>query len=160
VSWFEPPIVCRFETEDEFLEMKEYDEELFRKKRMEDDDYDETEDDLDFSKAKKSEKVAVVKKPTKEKDVKVVEDFNLLEVPKNVNLKPLLEEFVIPMIPDGYEIQFKPKKSSSGAVDCYTDRMYAINDIVYQTRQARPLFPSCKTKKVFKIYLFTLQGVI
>lgn len=149
VSWFEPPIVCRFETQEEFNEMKEYDEELLRKKRMEDDDFDETEDDLEYQKAKKkSVKEAVVKKLTKEKVVKVVEDFNLLEIPKNVNLKPLLQEFVIPMIPDGYEIQFKPKKSSSVAVDCYTDRTYAINDIVYQTRQPRSLFPSCKTKKV------------
>lgn len=148
MSWFEPPIVCRFETEEEFAEMKEYDEEILRKKRMEDDDFDETEDDLDFMKAKKNVKQAAIKKPTKVKDVKVVEDFNLLEVPKNVNLKPLLGEFVIPMIPEGYEIQFKSKKSSSVVADCYTDRMYAINDIVYQTRQPRPLFPTCKAKKV------------
>lgn len=148
VSWFEPPIVCRFETQEEFCEMNEYDEELVRKKRMEDDDFDETEDDTDFKKTKKSVKQTVIKKAAKERDVKVVEDFNLLEVPKNVNLKPLFEKFVIPMIPEGYAIQFKPKKSSSVAVDCYIDRMYAINDIVYQTRQPRPLFPNCKTKKV------------
>lgn len=151
VSWFEPPIVCRFENEEEFLEMKRYDEEEIKKKRQDDDDLDEIEEDLESQKTKKSEKEEAVKKPAKEKEVKVIEDFNLLLIPKNVNLKPLFEDFVIPMIPDGYEIQFKTKKLSATSTDnCFTDRMYAIHDIVYQTRQPRALFPNCKTKKVNK----------
>lgn len=154
VSWFEAPIVCRFETEEEFQEMKQYDEEELKKKRSEDDDFDEIEEDLESQKAKKSEKEDVVKKPVKEKEVKIVEDFNLLEIPKKINLKPLFEEFVIPLIPDGYEIQFKPKKSSTASnVNCYTDRTYAIHDIVYQTRQPRSLFPNCKTKKVSELFI-------
>lgn len=143
--------MCRFENEEEFLEMKRYDEEEMKKKRQDDDDLDEIEDDLESQKTKRSEKEDVVMKPAKEKEVKVVEDFNLLLIPKNVNLKPLFEEFVIPMIPDGYEIQFKSKKSSTAStVNCFTDRMYAIHDIVYQTRQPRALFLKCKTKKVHK----------
>lgn len=152
MSWSEPPIVCRFENEEEFLEMKRYDEEELKKKRQDDDDFDEIEEDLESQKTKKSEKEDVIKKPTKEKEVKIIEDFNLLLIPKNVNLKPLFEDFVIPMIPDGYEIQFKSKKLSTASTDmnCFTDRMYAIHDIVYQTRQPRTLFPNCKTKKVCK----------
>jgi hypothetical protein len=148
--------VCRFESEEEFLEMKRYDEEELKKKRPDDDDLDEMEDDLDIQKTKQrqSEKEDVVKKPTKAKEVKVVEDFNLLDLPKNVNLMPLFEEFVIPMIPDGYEIQFKMKKLSTASSDnCYVDRMYSIHDIVYQTRQPRALFLNCKTKKVSDILI-------
>ncbi len=128
--------------------MNEYNEEMSRKKQAEEDDFDETEDDSEIQKSKKSEEKVVTRKPAQEKEVKVVEDFNLLDVPKNVNLKSLIEDFIIPMIPEGYEIQFKPKKSSFPNVQTYTDR-YAINDVIYETKQARPLFLNCKTKKVF-----------
>lgn len=146
--------MCRFETEEEFLEMKRYDEEEMKKKRQEDDDFDEIEDDLEIQKTKKNanEKEDVVKKPPKEKEVKVVEDFNLLAIPKNINLKPLFEEFIVPMIPDGYEIQFKPKKES--IVSCYSDRIHAIRDVIYQTKQPHTLYPNCKTRKVGSILYF------
>lgn len=157
VSWFEPPIVCRFETEEEFFLMKQLDEEETKKKRRDDDDLDEVEEDEDVKK-KPVQKETIVSKPIKAREIKVVEDFNLLDMPKKVNLKPLFEEFIIPMMPDGYEIKYEPKKSTTSFVggtarrrSCYTDRIYSIDDIVYQTRQPRSLFPNCKTKKILKI---------
>jgi cancer susceptibility candidate protein 1 len=134
--------------------MKRYDEELSKKKKRDDDDLDEVEEDVVIQPTKKEKPV---KKPSKDRDVKVVEDFNLLDVPKKINLKPLFEDFVIPMIPDGYEIKFKPKKTSSPFIDttqrksCYVDRIYSIDEIVYQTRQPRALFPTCKTKRILKV---------
>ena len=83
--------------------MKRYDEEQLKKKKRDDDDLDEVEEEVVIQPTKKEK---AVKKPSKDRDVKVVEDFNLLDVPKKVNLKPLFEDFVVPMIPDGYEIKF------------------------------------------------------
>jgi hypothetical protein len=156
VSWSEQPIVCRFETESEFAEMKVYDEEQLKKKRRDDDD-DELEDEDDVKQPLKKEVAAKV--VGKEREIKVVEDFNLLDIPKKVNLKPLFEEFVIHMIPEGYEINFQPKRSSTYGTNvnnlnkksCYTNRIYSIDDIVYQTRQPRALFANCKTKKILKV---------
>lgn len=154
ISWFEPPVVCRFESEEEYLQMKRYDEEQLKKKKRDDDDLDEVEEEVVIQPTKKEKPV---KKPSKDRDVKVVEDFNLLDVPKKVNLKPLFEDFVVPMIPDGYEIKFKPKKTSSAFIDstqrksCYVDRIYSIDEIVYQTRQPRALFPTSKTKRILKV---------
>lgn len=132
--------------------MKRYDEEQLRKKRRDDDDGDEVEEQASLQPVKKE---STGKKLSKERDLRIVEDFNLLDVPKKVNLKPLFEDFVIPMIPDGYEIKFKPKKTSfmagSQRKSCYVDRIYSIDDIVYQTRQPRALFPTCKTKKMLKV---------
>jgi cancer susceptibility candidate protein 1 len=153
VSWFEPPIVCRFETQDEFAEMKRYDEEELRKKRRDDDDFDEIEEDVQVAQPPKPQ--SAQKRPPKERDIKVVEDFNLLDIPRNVNLKPLLEDFVMPMIPDGYSIKYQAKKTtayqSAYKKSCYTDRIYSIDDIVYQTRVPRSLFPNCRSRKILKV---------
>lgn len=100
---------------------------------------------------KETKKENVVRKPTKERKVKVVEDFNLIDIPKKVNLKPLFEEFVVPMIPDGYEIKFEPKKSYNIGRKCFKDKIYTIDDVVYQTRQPRFLFPNCNTRKILKV---------
>lgn len=135
--------------------MKRFDEEQLRRKRRDDDDLDEIEEEQLTQAAKKE---SSLKKAKNERDLRIVEDFNLLDVPKKVNLKPLFEDFVIPMIPDGYEIKFKPRKTSATSLmgdsrrkSCYVDRIYSIDDIVYQTRQPRALFPTCKTKKVLKV---------
>lgn len=151
VSWFEAPIVCRFETEEEFQETKLLEEQMKKKTRKDNDDEldDAEEEEVNVQETKKKENV--IRKPAKERQVKVVEDFNLLDVPKKINLKPLLEEFVIPMIPDGYEIKFEPKKSYDLGRKSHKDKIYTIDDVVYQTEQPRSLFPSCNTRKILKV---------
>lgn len=64
----------------------------------------------------------------RKKEVKIVKNFNLLLIPKNVNLKPLFQEFVNPMIPVGYKIQFKTKKFSSTAsqIECMQFTIFFI----------------------------------
>lgn len=149
MSWFEPPVVCRFETEEEFQEVKLLEEQMKRKARKdEDDDGDLEDEEVNIQEAKREK---VVRKPAKERKVKIVEDFNLIDIPRKINLQPLFEEFVIPMIPDGYEIKFEPKKSYDIGRKCYKDKIYTIDDIVYQTRQPRFLFPNSKTRKILKV---------
>jgi cancer susceptibility candidate protein 1 len=150
VSWFEPPIVCRFETEEEFQEIKLLEEQMKKKIRKDDDELEDIEDEeVNVQETKKEN---VVRKPAKERKIKVVEDFNLLDVPKKISLQPLFEEFVVPMLPDGYEIKFEPKKTYDIGRKSYKDnKIYTIDDIVYQTRQPRSLFPNCGTKKILKV---------
>lgn len=121
------------------------------KKKVRKDDDDEEMEEEEVKNVQEVKKEKVVQKPAKEKIVKIVEDFNLIDIPKKVNLKPLFEEFVIPMIPDGYEIKFEPKKSYEAGKKCYKDKIFTIDDVVYQTRQPRALFPNCFTKKYLKV---------
>ncbi|CRK91757.1 CLUMA_CG005391, isoform A [Clunio marinus] len=153
VSWFEPPIVCRFESEEEFQEVKSLEEQAKQKSRKDDDVDDDIElrKDEETEKAKEMKQENVIGKPTKEQKIKIVEDFNLIDIPKKINLQPLFEEFVIPLIPDGYEIKFEAKTSYDIGRKCYREKIYTIDDVVYQTRQPRSLFPSCKTKKILKV---------
>lgn len=150
MSWFEPPVVCRFETEEEFQEFKLFEEQMKKKIRRDDDELDEM-DEEEVKTVHETKKENVIRKPTKERKVKIVEDFNLIDVPKKINLQPLFEEFVIPMMPDGYEIKFEPKKSYDIGRKTYKDKIYTIDDIVYQTRQPRYLFPNCNARKILKI---------
>jgi cancer susceptibility candidate protein 1 len=129
--------------------MKIIDEQMKKKVRKDEDELEDVEEEE--VKVQVKTKETVVPKPAKERRVKVVEDFNLLDIPKKINLKPLFEEFVIPMMPDGYEIKFEPKKSFDIGRKCYKDKIFSIDDVVYQTRQPRPLFPNCATRKVLKV---------
>lgn len=142
--------MCRFETENEFLEVKQLEEQMKKKARKDEDDDGDLEDEEVNVQETKKEKA--IRKPAKERKVKIVEDFNLIDIPKKINLQPLFQEFVIPMIPDGYEIKFEAKKSYDIVTrKCYKEKIHTIDDIVYQTRQPRFLFPNCSTRKILKV---------
>ncbi|CAO1434353.1 unnamed protein product [Diamesa hyperborea] len=143
VSWFEPPIVCRWETDEEFNEMRSIDEEEQKKNKNPEEEEKVVE---------KNKKEKIIRKPAKERKIKIVEDFNLLEVPGKTNLQPLFDEFVIPMLPDGYEIKFEQKKSNGYDKNIFKDnKIYTIEDIVFQTRSARALFPNTCTRTILKV---------
>lgn len=129
--------------------MKLLNEQMKKKVRKDDEELEDMEEEEVNVQETKKEKV--VRKPAKERKIKIVEDFNLISIPKKINLKPLFEEFVVPMIPDGYEIKFEGKKSYDIGKKIYKDKIYTIDDIVYQTRQPRFLFPNCATKKILKV---------
>lgn len=126
-----------------------------RKEQKDDEDCDDTEDDTEVKTAEVRIRRDVVRKPTsKEQKTKIIEDFNLLDIPKKINLKPLFDEFIIPMIPEGCEIVFKTKKlfDESGR-DCFVteNKHYTIHDIVYQTEQPKSLVFTFRTRKILKI---------
>lgn len=154
VSWFEPPIVCRWETDDEFNEMKLIEEELGKKKVLDEDEYEEMDEVL----IEKNKKDIAVKKPKSVKRLKVIEDFNLLDIPARIRLQSLFEDFVVPLIPDGYEIKFEQKKINEFGKRIFKEnKIYTIDDVIYQTKDSRPLFPNYQTKqilKVVKVYIY------
>lgn len=143
--------MCRFESEEEFEETKLLEAEMKKNKiRKDDEELEDLEEEVEVN-VQEVKKENVVRKTAKERKIKIVEDFNLIVIPKKINLKPLIEEFVIPMLPDGYEIQFEPKKTYDIGRKCFKDKIYTIDDVVYQTRQPRSLFPNCNTKKILKV---------
>lgn len=91
--WFEPPSVCRWETA----------EETKISERMEN----------GFSNSDISTKI----KRRLLKDRKVLEDFNMLNMPCGLDLYCLMQDFVVPRLPNGYEVRVGDKivsrKSSS-----------------------------------------------
>lgn len=129
--------------------MKLLEEQMKKKIRKDDDELED--DDEEVKTVQEAKKENVVRKPTRERKIKIVEDFNLIDVPKKINLQPLFEEFVLPMLPDGFEIKFEPKKSYDLGRKSFKDKIYTIDDIVYQTRQPRSLFPNCSTRKILKV---------
>lgn len=125
-----------------------------KKEQKDEEDCDDTEDDTEVKNAEVRISRDSVRKPTmKEQKTKFIEDFNLLDIPKKINLKPLFDEFIIPMIPEGFEIVFKTKKlfEESGR-DCFVEnKHYTINEIVHQTEQPKSLVFTYRTRKILKI---------
>lgn len=154
MSWFEPPTVCRWETDEELAETKKMELKI-QKSSVDEDDVEPPPKGNKKQQMKKedSTKSAPPQPPPFVKKMKIVEDFNLLDIPEKVCLQELFEEFVIPMIPEGYEINFQQSRVARNLKidDEESKKMYTIDDIVYQTKCSKYLFPNCETRKVLKI---------
>lgn len=87
--WLEPPTVCRWETPAE----TKISEEL-EKSRL----------PMDKS-SKKNRKSAI-------KSLKCVNDFDLLNIPYEIDLYSLFQEFVVPRLPNGYTMKMRRPKST------------------------------------------------
>lgn len=91
--WFEPPSVCRWETAEE-TKISERMENIFN--------------NVDTSTKLKRRSL---------KDRKVLEDFNMLNMPCGLDLYCLMQDFVVPRLPNGYEVKvgdtIVSRKSSS-----------------------------------------------
>lgn len=81
VMWFEPPTVCRWETAEETKIS-----ELLEKKR-----------NLHSAKKKRA--------AHKRQPPKVIKDFDLLNMPSGLDLYCLMQEFVVPRLPNGYMVK-------------------------------------------------------
>lgn len=126
-----------------------------RKREQKDDEDCDTEDDCEVKNTEIRTRKNSARRPSsaKAKKTKFVEDFNLLDIPARVNLKPLFDEFIIPMIPEGFGINFKTKSLfDEGGKDCFVaDKPYTINKIVHQTEQPKSLVFTYRTRKILKI---------
>lgn len=94
IIWFEPPVVCRWESVEE-SNMSEKNEPK-----------EEAKLDNPCTTAISENRV-------------VIEDFNLLDVPAGLDLFTILGNFVVPRMPDGYIVKMgdrevKSRKTSTG----------------------------------------------
>lgn len=94
----------------------------------------------------------------KQPPIKVVEDFNLLEVPCNNQLQTLIADFVIPKIPDGYGVKinrFDPEnlKNPNNNSPLLQDVEISpqLSSLIYETRAPAFLHPGCGTKRILQV---------
>lgn len=77
--WFEPPTVCRWELPEETN--------FSERKKM----------------SKKSKPKQLKKKPAQQP--RIIEDFNLFSIPSGLDMYSIMQEFVVPRLPNGYSIK-------------------------------------------------------
>lgn len=121
--WFEPPTVCRWETTDETkaslkLESKQ------------------TENGPVAKKSAITKQMPSVVNRKRPQPTKVVEDFDIMNIPSHIDLSGLMREFFMPNMPDGYTI--KTRETDTG--DAPT-AIKSITDILCETNSPRWLFP-------------------
>lgn len=120
VLWFEPPTVCRWETIEETKSSLKLESKQFEGAPV--------------------PKTTAVPMPSVERKrpqpTKVVEDFNILNIPSYIDLSGLMRDFFMPNMPDGYTINIQNTAAGDApaVVQC-------INDFLCETNSPRWLFP-------------------
>lgn len=130
--WLEPPIVCRWETADETKISEELEQKNLKHQRK-----------------------SIKKNMQRSKELKTIEDFDLFNVPAGIKLFSLLEDFVVPRLPNGYVVKIKKATIERRAsLMKYSKEMFeseahrsSIKDDLSPTNSPRPLFPRVILKK-------------
>lgn len=117
--WFEPPTVCRWETTEETKASLK-----LESKRAE---------NAPVAKQNVATPPAVVKRK-QPMPTKVLEDFDILDIPSHVDLSGLMRDFFMPNMPDGYTIKMRETGDASAAIQ-------SIADVMCETNSPRWLFP-------------------
>lgn len=143
--WFEPPTVCRWETPEETRAS-----EKLENKRSES--------------LYAAEEVSAFNTMTK-KPLKIIEDFNLFDIPSSIDLHCVMKEFVVPRLPNGYTIKIQEKnaerKSSvfkiihdeeDDLIKPVKPRTFQdIKEVLIPTHSPRPLHPKVVIKRPMKL---------
>lgn len=133
IIWFEPPTICRWETIQE-TEISEKIEnktaELIRQRSMR----------------------SMLKKPRQRSEI-VIEDFDLLRIPSRVDINFIIQEVIVPRIPDGYTIALSniPTRRNSLIVEPECPKIDSAKDFLIPTDSPRPLHPKLASKVKIKI---------
>lgn len=139
--WFEPPTVCRWETI----------EETKISEKIENKTTDLTEQRSLKMMAKKRCRPEIL-----------IEDFDLLQIPSKIDINFIIEEIIVPRLPNGYTIAMSdiaPRRNKL-AMDCPSNEKLEIKkpkpiqcarDFLIPTSSPRPLFPKLESKLKFKI---------
>lgn len=131
--WFEPPTVCRWETVDE-TEVSE-----------------QIENKPTNGQLTKQRSVKMVSKKVERSHVSIV-DFNLLKIPSKIDINFIIQDIIVPRLPDGYTIALSEPKcrpsstavfsvESEHSVETKPTQIQSINDILIATNSPRPLHP-------------------
>lgn len=139
VIWFEPPTVCRWET----IEETEISEKIENKT---------TEP------TKQRSLKMMAKKPCRPEIL--IEDFDLLQIPPKIDMNFIIQEIIVPRLPNGYTIAMSdvsPRKNSLAMDNDDESKIkkpksiQCARDFLIPTGSPRPLFPKLQSKLKFKI---------
>lgn len=137
--WFEPPTVCRWET----IEETEISEKIENKT-------------TELTKQRSLKMMA--KKPCRREIV--IEDFDLLRIPPKIDMNFIIQEIIVPRLPNGYTIAMSDIKTQKNSLAMDNNNESEIKmpkpiqcakDFLIPTGSARPLFPKLESKLKFKI---------
>lgn len=138
--WFEPPTVCRWET----IEETEISEKIENKT-------------TELTKRRSLKMIA--KKPCRSE--MLIEDFDLLDIPPKIDINFIIQEIIVPRIPNGYTIAMSdvaPRKNSlamdnndESKIQKNPKSIQCARDFLIPTGSPRPLFPKLESKLKFKI---------
>ncbi|KAL9696467.1 hypothetical protein quinque_016046 [Culex quinquefasciatus] len=153
VFWFEPPIVCRWELKEETLESDPGFAKYLEKHRLQ----------VQTARERRT-------KSLRDRKTKFIEDFNILDIPSHVHLSSIVDDFVVPKLPESYTVKIiqqddKKKKThlqrapSGGKKSREKKRKVskvpssaALTNIIYETRIPAYLFPPGSGSKILKIW--------
>lgn len=171
VLWFEPPIVCRWETAEETKISEELIKAEERRKNSKEVNDSSDDDKLDETEPRRQSNEKIRKKKVPRK-VRKIQDFNLIDIPSNIDIYFLMRYFVVPRLPDGYGVNIEmgrnERKSSilrhikNDTNDMGSDSTIkkrngpsSINDILYKIDEPRTLQPQTTLSRKLKIVLKT-----
>lgn len=136
---FEPPTICRWET----IEETEISEKIENKT-------------TELTKQRSLKMMA--KKPSRPEIV--IEDFDLLQIPPKIDMNFVIQEIIVPRIPNGYTIAMSHISSQKNSLTMDNNDEAEIKnpkpiqcarDFLIPTGSPRPLFPKLQSKLKFKI---------
>lgn len=142
IIWFEPPTVCRWETvaeteASERIENKSNDAHLSTQRS-----------------------IKLVSRRTERTEVSIT-DFNLLRIPPKIDINFIIQDIIVPRLPDGYTIALSepnppPDNSALFSLETNTVRkdrvqIASIKDFLIQTNSPRSLHPKRTLKFNVKI---------
>ncbi|XP_055637670.1 dynein axonemal intermediate chain 7 isoform X2 [Toxorhynchites rutilus septentrionalis] len=149
VFWFEPPIVCRWESKEETLESDPgFAKYLDKHQQM-----------VQAAKQRKT-------KSLRDRKTKYIEDFNILDIPSHIHLSSIVVDFIIPKLPESYTVKIIPqdeKKKGNISLGGRKSRekkrkttkspsSTGLTNIVYETKIPTYLFPPGCDGKILKIW--------
>lgn len=170
VLWFEPPIVCRWETAEE----TKISEELIKaeEKRKNSKELNDSSDENELDETDVPRRLSNEKKRRKKisRKVRKISDFDLIDIPSNIDIYFLMRYFVVPRLPDGYGVKIEmgrnERKSSvlkhikndpnDSGLDSSLKKKNSpssINDILYKQDEPRSLKPQTISTRKLKIVL-------
>lgn len=143
IIWFEPPTVCRWES----LAETEVSEKIENKPTT--------------SQLTKQRSIKNVSQKQQKSEVSIV-DFNLLRIPPKIDINFIIQEIIVPRLPDGYTIVLsepKIRRNQSQAlfsVETQTDKKKTVEiesteDFLVPTNSPRSLHPKRRLKFDVKI---------
>lgn len=174
VLWFEPPIVCRWETAEE----TKISEDLIKaeeKRKNSKEVVDSSDDELDEADAPRRLSSEKKRKKRSSRKVRKIQDFNLIDIPSHIDIYFLMRYFVVPRLPDGYGVKIEmgrnERKSSilrhmknetnDSGLDSNNKKgsgPSSINDILYKIDEPRTLQPHTTLRRKLKIVLKKSSG--
>lgn len=90
-----------------------------------------------------------------------IPDFNLLRIPPKIDINFIIQDIIVPRLPDGYSIVLSEPKSRPSSSAMFSNendtvkkepiQIESTKDFLIPTNSPRPLHPKCHSKFIVKV---------